>query len=104
MVGIRSTLSSKSSAPISQTVSGKFGVSQLSEKIQTVSEKFGEIRQTPSAKFTLADIAKRFPLPWSHYVLLLSVKNLAARSFYETEVLSGGWSVRQLDRQINSQF
>lgn len=27
-----------------------------------------------------------------------------AREFYEIESLRGGWSVRQLDRQINSQF
>ena len=27
-----------------------------------------------------------------------------AREFYEAEALRGGWSVRQLDRQINSQF
>ncbi len=48
--------------------------------------------------------ARRFPLPWSHYVRLLSVKNCEARAFYEREALSGGWSVRQLDRQISSQF
>ena len=35
---------------------------------------------------------------------LLSVKNLQARAFYETETLRCGWSVRQLDRQANSQF
>ena len=52
----------------------------------------------------LATLAARFPLPWSTYVRLLSVKSAAARSFYETEALRGGWSVRQLDRQINSQF
>jgi predicted nuclease of restriction endonuclease-like (RecB) superfamily len=27
-----------------------------------------------------------------------------ARAFYEAEALRGGWSVRQLDRQIGSQF
>jgi predicted nuclease of restriction endonuclease-like (RecB) superfamily len=32
------------------------------------------------------------------------VKNENARQFYETEALRGGWSVRQLARQINSQF
>ena len=32
------------------------------------------------------------------------MKNENARRFYETEALRGGWSVRQLDRQINSQF
>ena len=45
-----------------------------------------------------------FPLPWSHYVRLLSVDNLAARAFYETEALREGWSVRQLDRQISTLF
>ena len=45
-----------------------------------------------------------FPLPWSHYVRLLSVTKPKARQFYEQEALRGGWSIRQLDRQISSQF
>ena len=45
-----------------------------------------------------------FPLPWSHYVRLLSVNNRQTRDFYEAEALRGGWSVRQLDRQIATQF
>jgi predicted nuclease of restriction endonuclease-like (RecB) superfamily len=49
-------------------------------------------------------LASRFPLPWSAYVPLLSVKNQDARNFYESEALRAGWSVRQLDRQIGSQF
>ena len=52
----------------------------------------------------LDDLLTAFPLPWSAYVRLLSVRNEQARSFYETEALRGGWSVRQLDRQIGSQF
>ena len=51
-----------------------------------------------------SSIASSFPLPWSAYVRMLGVKNEHARKFYETEALRGGWSVRQLDRQINSQF
>ena len=62
------------------------------------------ILQTPSAESVLTQIAARFPLPWSAYVRLLTVKNVNARSFYETEALRAGWSVRQLDRQIQSQF
>jgi hypothetical protein len=54
-----------------------------------------EIHQTVSGELRL---------PWSAYVRLLSVKNPNARLFYETEALRGGWSVRQLDRQVNSQF
>ena len=62
------------------------------------------ISQTASAKSDLAALAQVFPLPWSAYVRLLSVKNEQARAFYETESLRSGWSVRQLDRQIGSQF
>jgi hypothetical protein len=78
------------------------------------------IRQTPSSEslggaalslpatvavnVRLPDIARRFALPWSAYVQLLSVKDPHARAFYETEALRAGWSVRQLDRQIASQF
>jgi predicted nuclease of restriction endonuclease-like (RecB) superfamily len=46
----------------------------------------------------------RFPLPWSHYVRLLAVKETPARAFYEAEAVRGGWSVRQLDRQIATLF
>src|ERR1035438_9508784 len=49
-------------------------------------------------------LINKFPLPWSAYVRLLSVKSREARTFYETETLRLGWSVRQLDRQIGSQF
>jgi len=61
------------------------------------------ISQTVSAKLAGA-VEPRFPLPWSHYVRLMAVDNRYARAFYETETLRGGWSIRQLDRQIDSQF
>lgn len=67
------------------------------------------IRQTPSSRSNVtspatAALMGAFPLSWSHYVRLLGVRNEHARSFYETESLRGGWTVRQLDRQIDSQF
>ena len=62
------------------------------------------IAQTVSAQLGVGQISARFPLPWSHYVLLLKVDNANARQFYETEALRGGWSVRQLDRQISTLF
>ena len=49
-------------------------------------------------------LSRKFPLSWSHYVKLLSLQNPEARHFYETEALRGGWSVRQIDRQIGTQF
>jgi predicted nuclease of restriction endonuclease-like (RecB) superfamily len=36
--------------------------------------------------------------------MLLRTRSEHARRFYETEALRGGWTVRQLKRQIDSQF
>ena len=68
---------------------------------QTVSAELTDagIRQTPSAKSVSWP---RFPLPWSHYVRLLSITDHNARGYYEREALLGGWSARQLDRQVAS--
>lgn len=65
------------------------------------STKINTLQNTATAPLALAN---RFVLPWSAYVRLLSVKNPEARAFYEAEALRSGWSVRQLDRQIGSQF
>lgn len=83
-------------AQIRQTVSAEFRTQENKAKRRTL--------QTSSAKFSLQDIAASFPLPWSHYVRFLSVEKPQARSFYEAEALRGGWSVRQLDRQISPMF
>jgi predicted nuclease of restriction endonuclease-like (RecB) superfamily len=50
------------------------------------------------------DLDGRFPLPWSHYVQLMSVDSSSARDFYASQALRGGWTVRQLQRQIGSQY
>ncbi|MBF0386974.1 MAG: DUF1016 family protein [Candidatus Omnitrophica bacterium] len=63
---------------ISQTASGKFGV----EKPQTLSGALG--------------------LSWSHYCLLMRIDEEHKRTFYEVECARGNWSVRQLNRQLQS--
>lgn len=113
----------KGFGPVNLSQMRKFYLCWSGEKIfQTLSEKSGSARkrgtlpgklvvmpapkifQTPSEKFDPNLFSQCFPLPWSAYVSLLSVKDEHARNFYETEALRGGWSVRQLDRQINSMF
>jgi predicted nuclease of restriction endonuclease-like (RecB) superfamily len=41
-------------------------------------------------------------LTWTHYRLILSVKDEQSRRFYLTESIKAKWSTRQLNRQINS--
>lgn len=67
------------------------------KKVQTLSGQSGPAR-------SIAELSASLPLPWSHYVRLLAVKTPEARSFYEAEALRGGWTVRQLERQIDTQF
>ena len=43
-----------------------------------------------------------FTLSWSHYLILMRIENLDARSFYEIECTQQQWSVRQLSRQVGS--
>jgi len=69
---------------ISETVFSLFAI-QKSETVFSFFEK-----ETP------------FSLPWSHYLLLMRIKNLDERSFYEIEAAQAAWSIRVLQRQYNS--
>ena len=85
---------------ICRTASGKLGRPPQLPNRQTPPGEF----DATSAGLRMGDLLAAFPLPWSDYVRLLSVRNEHARAFYEAEALRGGWSVRKLDRQISSQF
>lgn len=43
-------------------------------------------------------------LSWSHYNVLLQVKDKTARNWYEKEAYEQTWSVRTLQRNISSQY
>jgi len=43
-------------------------------------------------------------LSWSHYRLLIRIDEPTRREFYTRECVESAWSVRQLERQINSFF
>jgi len=43
-------------------------------------------------------------LSWSHYRLLMRVDNKERRDYYHEECVKANWSVRQLERQINTLY
>ena len=85
-------------AQISETASRKLVGAEIlqtvSEKSETASRKLvpSQIRQTPSGK-------SPFTLSWSHYVVLMTIKDPDERSFYEIESRQADWDVRELKRQ-----
>ncbi|MDA8214324.1 MAG: DUF1016 N-terminal domain-containing protein [Nitrospiraceae bacterium] len=83
----RYTLCSESEQPIKTNIR------------HTSCSKFSDVKfQTLSGEL----FNKVFPLSWSHYRLLMRLDEPFKREFYESECVRGNWSVRQLDRQIQS--
>jgi predicted nuclease of restriction endonuclease-like (RecB) superfamily len=106
---IRQTVSGElAELRIRQTVSGESADAEICSAVSSKSRaKTRKPRNTlPVAPpIALADLAKIFPLPWSQYSLLITrSRSPEAFAFYHAEALRGGWSVRQLQRQIDSQF
>ena len=89
---------------ILQTASGKLA----SEKSQTASgisqspEAEGGVQKFQTVSGIFESLPQPFPLSWSHYCLLMRLDETFKREFYEAECIRGNWSVRQLDRQIQS--
>ncbi len=87
----------KNELPIPQTVSAK---SLPSAKSQAASAKSVQVTKSETApRNSIADV---FPLSWSHYVILSRIKDSNERSFYEIESAQGNWSIREMERQLNS--
>lgn len=74
---------------------------------ETLSRKLEEQNSETSSRNSATILAihpliERFTLSWSHYRLLIRLDEPLKREFYEAECIRGNWSVRQLDRQIQS--
>lgn len=65
---------------------------------------FAEIPQKASGKFIqhIDIIINNCLLSWSHYVFLMTIKEMNERQFYEIESAQNGWSLPELKRQFNS--
>jgi predicted nuclease of restriction endonuclease-like (RecB) superfamily len=93
----------ESGIQISQQPIGKLANTQIS---QQATGKLMPLQIGQSATDQLAISEKPirksgnpFTLSWTHYVLLLTIKDPDERSFYEIEATNAGWSVPELKRQ-----
>ncbi|MEI6790517.1 MAG: DUF1016 N-terminal domain-containing protein, partial [Myxococcaceae bacterium] len=80
----------------------------LAYKVQPAVRQLNPKQRSKKIQPAVAQLATSpmpdFPLPWSYYIRLLSLRSLEAREFYTVEALRGGWTKRQLFRQVDSQF
>lgn len=106
---------------LSARLTGEFGKGFSVSNLQLMRKFFIEyqlrIQQQPAVELPLAERGEATPgqlaasraalgiscnpfmLSWTHYVLLLTIKDPDERSFYEIEATSQGWSVPELKRQ-----
>lgn len=89
---------------------GKNLIKMLSEKLtKEFGKGFSETNLEQMRKFfkvygipqTLSE-EFQFNLSWSHYLILMRIKDINARNFYEIEAFENNWSLRELKRQVNS--
>ncbi|MCD8353783.1 MAG: PDDEXK nuclease domain-containing protein [Clostridiales bacterium] len=87
---------------------GKQILQYISERLTSEFGKGFDIRNLRNMRQFYMAFPKRntlcSELSWSHYRLLMRVQDEAARTFYAEEAVKAGWSVRQLQRQINTMY
>ncbi len=87
---------------------GNYLIKYLSEQLQP---EFGsgfsyrqlELMRQFYRTFPIAN-SLRSQLSWTHYRILLRIENEDKREYYIAETVKNNWSVRQMERQINSQL
>ena len=87
---------------------GEYLIKYLSEQLQPEFGSGFSSRQLERYRqfYRMFPIAStlRTQLSWSHYKLLLNIDNEDKREYYIAETVKNNWSVRQMERQINSQL
>lgn len=74
---------------------------------QTLSDELGEVNETEidqNNQHLVVTSQILSKLSFSHLVQLVSIRNLAKRTFYELECIQQAWSVGELKRQINTLY
>ena len=94
-------LENTSSLPIPQTMIAESGDKGLVAKSQTLFG-FSEGKGPAAKSQSLIGELYPFRLSWSHYLILIRIKNDQERRFYEIEAEKQQWTVRQLQRQYGS--
>ncbi|UPQ79355.1 PDDEXK nuclease domain-containing protein [Flavobacterium azooxidireducens] len=87
---------------------GNYLIKYLSEQLQPEFGSAFSYRQLELMRqfyrtFPIAN-SLRSQLSWTHYRLLLRIDNEDKREYYIAETAKNNWSVRQMERQINSQL
>lgn len=89
----------------------QYGKAVLSELSRKLTQQYGKgfsvdnlqnMRQFYLTYSIYETVSRKFTLSWSHYLILMRIKDADQRSFYELETAANNWSLRELQRQYQS--
>ena len=93
---------------LSKTLINEFGKGYSASNLKQMRQFYLIYSKSQALISESDDLAKRqtlsdeFNLSWSHYLTLMRIEDESERSFYEIESNKNSWSVRELQRQIDS--
>ena len=89
----------------------EYGKQVLKDISKALTKEFGQgfsVQNLRNMRQFYMKFQKRYTLcselSWSHYRLLMRINDEKARQFYIDECVKSAWSVRQLERQINTMY
>ena len=82
---------------LSERLTDRFGKGFSVDNLERM-KKFFLLNTDPISATPL----RKFSLSWSHYLALMRVENPLARSFYEIEAAQNQWSLREMQRQMDT--
>ncbi len=87
---------------LSEQLTGEFGEGYSVSNLKYFRQFYLDfpIRHAMRGELESRDVSIRKELGWTHYKILLKVKNQQARTWYMNEAAEEGWSYRALERQI----
>ncbi|MGL5950070.1 MAG: DUF1016 N-terminal domain-containing protein [Cetobacterium sp.] len=87
---------------ISRTLTEEFGKGFTVRNLELIRKFYITYSQDEKTKSLISKSKNPFKLSWTHYIRLVRIENSEERRFYQIEAEKENWTVREMDRHINS--
>jgi len=87
---------------LSESLTKDFGKGFGVRNIELIRKFYLIYSRDEKTKSLISKSANPFNLSWTHYIRLMRFEDIEERKFYEIEAKSENWTVREMDRQIDS--
>lgn len=87
---------------LSDTLTKEFGKGFGVRSIELMRKFYQIYSAHEKTKSVISKSQNPFNLSWTHYIRLMRITDIKERMFYEIEATNENWSVREMERQIDS--